>query len=1016
MIPENFKPSLVVPYQLPSFIRDEKDYQVFVNFLQAYYEFLEQEGNVNEVNRNLLNYKDVDNTIDSFESYFFNEFLQDFPENSLTDKRELTKFSRELYQRKSTPASFKFLFRALFNSDSEVFNAKDYVLIASGGNWNRSNYLRLSTTDERFLQTKFLKIIGETSKSIAKIESVEIISNKAVVFISDIIRDFTPGEFIRIVDDKLKNVTIGGDILRAKLVGSIQKITVIPGYAGTGYKVGDPALVIGGLNPEKENPTKSTAEVSEVGLGKIQSINVLNGANGFREYPNTTIAISGIGSAAEARVATLDADNPAIVNNLLITDLIGPFANVIIEANTYGFTANTSANLLTEIISSFGVIDPIETYPISSVELISEGYGYDANTIIYANSYISFANTTYDISEFGILSPIKILYGGVNYSNGDEVLITGGSGFGAYANVSSVDINGKIERVSYINPANTIFTYGGVEYSIDNLPTITAVSSNNKILYLSSANTTSANTNVIYFANTDNVKVGMFVSGTGIGEITKYDYFDTDTTVVEVGSDYVQLSSNVSSTVSANTIYTFNGTSLLYVDSILGAGESFQTISEKIGEIKSIRILQSGEDYVSTPTVSLKVVDIALINVDENNLPEEGQIVYQTDAISSTFRAVVDSIEVISDEAIRTYRIRLYNFYGTLNTSEHLYIDETVTNSREIELTIRNTYSSSVFTNGVRFYGDGYARANAIFESSVISGTGQYLNSDGFLSYSNYLESKYINEYSYFLIVEEQFTKYKTLLHNILHPAGKQYVNFDYLKSNNSFEIEIYSEINKEIDLRLITRDEVYGILSEPSKLDIYELQKEVTGISLDGILSSNDYIHLESTNGEVFYSKISHLDNANDIIYLIDANILEYPNVAYGYVGDNNNIIITSLTGTFDLINNGDYTNSNNYLMDIVYSSDSIEISNNSLTPILSVDYSNNIIYANGTLYQSGNSDYPELISITRNFVSNTILVNYNTVYKYMLGYGNTATLISIDGFELLDEDGNLIYIPLKI
>ena len=1017
MIPQNQKTSLLIAQQLPGFIRDEKDYETFVSFLQAYYEFLETDNNVLDKTKNLLNYKDVDNTIDDFEKHFFEEFLQNFPEKSLTDKRELVKFSKEIYQRKATPASFKFLFRALFNSDSDVFNAKDYVLIASGGKWNRSSYLRLSSLDERFLRTKNFKVFGETTRSVAKIENVQITSNRVEIYISDIIRNFIPGEFVKIVDNDLKEVKIDEEILRAKLIGSVQKINVIPGFEGSGYKVGDPVLVLGGTNPEKENLIKATAEVSSVGAASIQQIEVIDGSNGYRNFPNTIITVASPGTGANVKVAGLDASNPALVNHLLISDFIEPFANVALDANTYGFSSNTSANLLSELIYTFGEIDAFETYPISSLQIISGGSNYDSNTVIFANSFVSFSNNSYDISSFGILKPIKILYGGANYSNGDEVLITGGSGFGAQANISSVDINGTIESISYINKPNSTFTFGGLRYTENDLPTISVSSANNKVVYLSSSNTTTTNSNIIYFPDTSNVKVGMYVSGNGISSSNTFGYFDTSTKVTSVEAGYIQISTELQSESSGNSIYKFDGTSLLYVDGILGKGAAFKAISDKIGEVKSIRVINQGEDYVTTPSVSLKIIDVILINVDESKLPLEGEIIYQNDAVSPTFRAVVENVEIVPDELLKTHKLRLHTYIGTLSNSLFLYIDRTTENAKDVTLEIRTDYSKSGFVSGVKYFGDGLARANAEFTSGVLERSGQYVNTDGFLSDSNLLESGYVNEYSYFLVVQQEFSRYKTLLHNILHPSGKQYVNFDYIKSNNSIETSLVTEINKEIDLKLVTREPVYGVLTEPSKLNIYELRADLTDISLDAVVSSNDYIHLESDNGEVFYSKVDSIDNANNIIYLIDGNLLEYPNVAYGYTETTNNTIkITSLTGSFDLINGGNYTNANNYLFDIVFPGDYITISNNSVLEINDIDYSNNVIYANGSVYSSGNVLNPELITITRNFSSNTILINYNTVYKYLLGYGNTVTSISIDGFELHDENDNVIYIPLKI
>ena len=75
MLNNNQKTSLLVPSQLPEFIRDNPDYNNFVLFLQAYYEWLEQNNNITDRTKNLLNYKDVDATTSEFTQYFYNDFL-----------------------------------------------------------------------------------------------------------------------------------------------------------------------------------------------------------------------------------------------------------------------------------------------------------------------------------------------------------------------------------------------------------------------------------------------------------------------------------------------------------------------------------------------------------------------------------------------------------------------------------------------------------------------------------------------------------------------------------------------------------------------------------------------------------------------------------------------------------------------------------------------------------------------------------------------------------------------------
>ena len=78
MIQNNQKTSLLIPSQLPEFVRDEPSYQKFVLFLQSYYEWLEQNNNITKRSKSLLSYKDIDTTTNEFMDYYLNEFLQYF--------------------------------------------------------------------------------------------------------------------------------------------------------------------------------------------------------------------------------------------------------------------------------------------------------------------------------------------------------------------------------------------------------------------------------------------------------------------------------------------------------------------------------------------------------------------------------------------------------------------------------------------------------------------------------------------------------------------------------------------------------------------------------------------------------------------------------------------------------------------------------------------------------------------------------------------------------------------------
>ena len=123
MIQLNNKTSLQIPEQLPEFIRDDVNYQTFVSFIEAYYAWLETAYASNSAiitanttgqgasygSKNILNYVDVDNTLDDFLAYFINDFLPYIPEDALADKKKLLKISKQLYKTKGTEKSYKFL-------------------------------------------------------------------------------------------------------------------------------------------------------------------------------------------------------------------------------------------------------------------------------------------------------------------------------------------------------------------------------------------------------------------------------------------------------------------------------------------------------------------------------------------------------------------------------------------------------------------------------------------------------------------------------------------------------------------------------------------------------------------------------------------------------------------------------------------------------------------------------------------------------------------------------------------
>lgn len=120
----------LIPSQLPEFI--QSDYPAFIEFLQAYYQWYENEYSVGQYN-DLI---DIDNTVDRFTKYFRKQ-LDVYNILGSTDNNLFIRNIKQLYTAKGSEAGFKFLFKALFNKSSSVTYPWDYVFKPSAGVWQQ---------------------------------------------------------------------------------------------------------------------------------------------------------------------------------------------------------------------------------------------------------------------------------------------------------------------------------------------------------------------------------------------------------------------------------------------------------------------------------------------------------------------------------------------------------------------------------------------------------------------------------------------------------------------------------------------------------------------------------------------------------------------------------------------------------------------------------------------------------------------------------------------------------------
>jgi len=136
----------VIVDQLPDFVKS--DHPKFQLFMEAYYEWLNQPGNPWNEAKSLLNYQDIDTTIDDFLLNLEKEYVALIPKNFDGDIRTLMKNIKQFYITKGSPKSYEFLFNILFNETIEFYYPKKDILRVSDGKWDSDITIKITNPEQ----------------------------------------------------------------------------------------------------------------------------------------------------------------------------------------------------------------------------------------------------------------------------------------------------------------------------------------------------------------------------------------------------------------------------------------------------------------------------------------------------------------------------------------------------------------------------------------------------------------------------------------------------------------------------------------------------------------------------------------------------------------------------------------------------------------------------------------------------------------------------------------------------
>lgn len=735
--------SILVNRQVPEFIRDE--YPLFITFLEAYYEFLEQkqtgeENDLTQQAKNLRYVSDVDQSIDEFQTSFFNTYASLLPNDVQVDKEFLIKNVLPLYLSKGSEAAFKLLFRLLYNDEVSIIQPRNNVLRASDGRWTIDNVLRVET-DVRSVYT------GNGANTEFVIAQ-QVNTGEIDVYVDGVLKTEGTDYFIRKESRKVVFVSAPSSntdievyyddfnvelLTNRKITGTVSGATAlieraVPRIITDQLNFGLPfelfinskTLIGDFVNGE----TITTDIIDDNGVvinlvadtfSILTKINVVDGGSSYNVGDPVVIVGGGATTSATAEVSevsdgftsrivvnyggagfklasiitstnlptlitgAVDAVNTShfTANTYSVTqDIIADYANTSINVADYGFPAPFSENLSTRIVDALTPLEVTGLGPITNAVILFSNTSTN-NAILDSQGAIYQAGSYfYDIKDFRSIGRIDITSGGLNYKVGDDVI------FGS-------------------NPPST-YGVGASAY----VSTVAANGAVTKITIGPPAITGTANVlnNTVQITGTNTV----FLNDLQVG----------DRIIIAGQSRYINA---ISSNTAANVNVSFS-----FTDSTTYANNRL-VLSYNKGPIGGVNYTQN-----SFPTTTVSTASGgSSANVNITSLMGDGErLAAFTDAVAGEILA-----------------IRL-----TTGGVGYEYIPQ-------VDLTGS---------------GDGTAIANAVVGSSYVTLPGRWTTSDSILSSS---ERKlqgppYYSDYAYVTSSLTSFTKYKQILRDLLHPAG----------------------------------------------------------------------------------------------------------------------------------------------------------------------------------------------------------------------------------------------------
>lgn len=444
---QNYLAELVFD-QLPEFVQDQ--YPLFADFMHAYYRFLQEDKNAQEIIQNARAYSDIEKTISELIPSFFRQYGQDVPRDTEANTALFIKKMSDLYGSKGTERGYKLLFNILYKEAIDFYYPYSNVLKVSDGKWIRTYRLfAYQEGNADLFKFENSTITGATSGATATVSSVIRYAERGfTVYELGLDEDSVAGRFssferitarklLRINGSNDPSAAVRDDLLDSEVydyyknrrddlrrvlfkddagndTGARRLVNLGIRYGWTESQVLELYNLIFGVNLDLVTWSRTTP--------KANHPSVLNVSNSYTYYSNNPVVFQDVMTENNAFSSAVD-------------------QRIISTALEFGWTAAQTADLVNK---AFGRATIAAEWDIF---LQPTGLAYEL-----VSGFL-----------YPMLSEIDIVTPGLGYRPGETVSIQSDTGFSALAEVYEVDNSGGIKNVRILRPglnynANTILS------------------------------------------------------------------------------------------------------------------------------------------------------------------------------------------------------------------------------------------------------------------------------------------------------------------------------------------------------------------------------------------------------------------------------------------------------------------------------------------------------------------------------------------------------------------------------